>query len=213
MGAMYIPREFQVSLPLAQQILARYDFATLVTVDENGPFASHLPFLYRPGEGALGTLSAHLAKANPQWKSFSPPGEILAIFQGPHAYVSPSWYSAHPSVPTWNYVVVHARGIARPITDEAKVRKLLEDLVAKHDATWTMELPDDYLRGMMKQIVAFDIEVTRLEGKFKLSQNRSKEDQRSVQRELARSDDPLAQELANVMGSLQEDPKPPGPPP
>ena len=212
MGAMYIPREFQVPPALAKPILDRYDFATLVTVDENGPFASHLPFLYRPGEGALGTLSAHLAKANPQWKSFSAPGEILAIFQGPHAYVSPSWYSAHPSVPTWNYVVVHARGIARPITDEAKVRKLLEDLVAKHDATWTMDLPDDYLRGMMKQIVAFDIEVTRLEGKFKLSQNRSKEDQRSVQRELARSDDRLAQELARVMGSLQEDPKPPGPP-
>ena len=212
MSTMYIPREFQVPPALAKAILDRYDFATLVTVDKSGPSASHLPFLYRPDAGPLGTLSAHLAKANPQWKSFPAPGEVLVIFQGPHAYVSPSWYSAHPSVPTWNYVVVHARGIARPITDEAKVRKLLEDLVAKHDETWKMELPDDYLRGMMKQIVAFDIEVTRLEGKFKLGQNRSKEDQQSVQRELARSADPLAQELARVMRSLQEDPKPPGPP-
>ncbi len=206
MYAMYIPREFQVPPALAKPILDRYDFATLVTVDENGPYASHLPFLYRPDKGPLGTLSAHLAKANPQWKSFPAPGEVLVIFQGPHAYISPSWYSEHPSVPTWNYVVVHARGIARPITDEAKVRSLLEDLVAKHDETWKMELPDDYLRGMMKQIVAFDIEVTRLEGKFKLSQNRSQEDQERVQRELARSDDPLSRELATMMRRRPEDP-------
>jgi transcriptional regulator len=120
MGAMYIPRDFQVPPALAKPTLNRYDFATLVTVDQHGPFASHLPFLYRPDEGPLGTLRAHLAKANPQWKTFAGPGEVLAIFQGPHAYVSPSWYAAHPSVPTWNYVVVHARGIARPVTDEAE---------------------------------------------------------------------------------------------
>jgi transcriptional regulator len=201
---MYVPRDFRVPLPLAQSFLARYDFGTLVSVEEGVPFASHLPFLYRPEAGALGTLTAHMARANPQWKSFSESRELLAIFQGPHAYVSPSWYSVHPSVPTWNYVAVHASGVARLVTDESSVLKILGELVARNDPAWTMDLPGDYLSGMIRQIVAFEIELTKLEGKFKLSQNRPAGDQESVQRELARSEDPLARELARVMLSVRE---------
>ncbi|HXX94772.1 MAG TPA: FMN-binding negative transcriptional regulator [Planctomycetota bacterium] len=204
MIGMYIPRDFQVPLPLARAFLARYDFGTLVTVDGGVPWATHLPLLYRPEGGTQGVLVGHVARANPQWKSFSGAGEVLAVFQGPHAYVSPRWYSHHPSVPTWNYMVVHVQGVARPMTQEPAIHQLLRDLVARYDPEWKMDLPADYLDGMIRGIVAFEIEITRLEGKFKISQNRPADDQKSVQRELARSEDPLARELAALMLSVSE---------
>ena len=200
---MYTPGEFRAPLELAQAFLQKHDFGVLVTVDRGVPSATHLPFLYRPEPRPLGTLTAHMARANPQWKAFSA-SEVLAVFQGPHAYVSPSWYSVHPSVPTWNYAVVHAYGVPRTIDDESAVRRVLAQLVAKYDPTWPMNLPEEFFARMVRQITAFEIGITRLEGKFKMSQNRSEEDRSSVERELARSEDPAARELARMMRAVKE---------
>jgi len=203
MKGMYIPPDFQVPPARAGEFLGRYGFGAWITPQEGSLVATHLPFLYRPSEGPWGTLVAHLARANRQWTEIEAPKETLVIFPGPHAYVSPSWYEVHPSVPTWNYAVVHAYGISSLITEESEVRSVLLDLVQKYDPGWAMDLPDDYLSRMIRQIVAFKIRVTRLEGKFKLSQNRPAQDRENVERELARSPDPMAREVAGVMRAVR----------
>ena len=185
-------------------LMREYNFATLVTQHQGAPFATHLPFMLDAERGPHGTLLAHLARANPQWRDFSS-SEALVIFQGPHAYISPSWYEVHPSVPTWNYAVVHAYGTPRPIEDRDTLYRMLEALVDTHEAgfaqPWRMELPDDYLDKMMRAVVGFEIEITRLEGKLKLSQNRSEHDQRRVVEMLGTSADPLSVDVAAMMDS------------
>jgi predicted FMN-binding regulatory protein PaiB len=112
--AMYIPQFNHVTDPaILHALMQHFSFATLVTQHEGRPFATHLPFLVEPEHGEQGRLLAHLAKANPQWTDFGPGREALVIFQGPHTYISPSWYETQPSVPTWNYAVVHAYGARR----------------------------------------------------------------------------------------------------
>jgi len=202
---MYVPKDFRIPLPLARAVMQRYSFATLVTAESGAPVGTHLPILYRPAEGSLGKLAGHVAKANLQWKSFTESHQVLVIFQGPHAYVSPSWYKVQPSVPTWNYISVHAAGVARPVGDEGAVRRILADLVAAYDESWKMSaLTDDYIQGMTRQIVAFEIELTSIEGKFKLNQNRSAEDRVAVRKELEKSAYPVARELASYMLALEE---------
>jgi transcriptional regulator len=204
---MYIPKHFQVTdRTLLNGLMERFSFATLVTTHEGRPFATHLPFLVYPDAGDLGLLAGHMARANDQWRDFANGSEALAIFQGQHAYISPSWYQAHPSVPTWNYMVVHAYGVPRVIEDEARVREVLGALVDKHegafDEPWRMDgLTDDYLGKMTRGIVAFELPIARLEGKFKLSQNRPETDQRRVVETLASSTDPLERELAAAMAA------------
>jgi transcriptional regulator len=125
-----------------------------------------------------------MARANPQWRDFAGKPEVLVIFQGPQAYVSPSWYEDHPSVPTWNYAVVHAHGTPEVIDDGAAMHEMLQSLVQAHEAPlpqpWTFDLPEDYLHNMMQGIVGFTIRISRLEGKYKLSQNRPSTDQQRV---------------------------------
>src|SRR6185312_6375986 len=115
------------------------------------------------------------------WQHWADAPEVLCIFQGPHAYISPSWYMAKVAVPTWNYATVHVTGHARVETDPAVVRRILADTTAKHEAglpqPWKLELPEDYMERMTKAIVGFSVEITRMEAKFKLGQNRSAEDQ------------------------------------
>jgi transcriptional regulator len=204
---MYNPKHFQVTdRALLTELMERFSFATLVTTHDGSPLAAHLPFLIDPDAGDLGLLAGHMARANEQWRDFADGSEALAIFQGQHAYISPSWYQAHPSVPTWNYMVVHAYGVPRVIEDEARVGEMLRALVDKHegsfDEPWRMDdLPGDYLRKMARGIVAFEMPIARLEGKFKLSQNRSEIDQRRVVEALASSADPLERELAAAMAA------------
>ncbi len=146
-----------------------------------------------------------MARANPQWRDFDVDGEqeVLVIFQGPHTYVSPSWYTVQPSVPTWNYAAVHAYGIPRLIEDEAELYAALQLLVETYEAPrsqpWTLSEPDDFLRKMMKAIVGFSIPISRLEGKYKLSQNRSPEDQEHVVQQLALQGEPLDVGVADLM--------------
>ncbi len=200
---MYIPSSFrQDDLASLHALMTEYNFATLVSQHEGKPVASHLPFLLQAEPGQFGTLWTHLAKANPQWRSLTE-GEVLVIFQGPHAYISPSWYEVVPSVPTWNYAVVHAYGQARRMDEAATLHEFMGGLVHRHEDGFSQpwrfeELADDYVQKMMAAIVGFEIEITRLEGKFKLSQNRSAQDQHNVVEALQGGDE-LARETARMM--------------
>jgi transcriptional regulator len=203
---VYIPGETRVTDPRRlHELMRQHSFGVLVTVRDGCPRASHLPFLVLAG-GEHGRLVAHMARANDQWQDFRPGAEVLVVFQGEHAYVSPSWYDKHPSVPTWNYVVVHARGVPMLIEEPAAVRAYLQALVDHHErgfeTPWRMELPADYLARMMRAIVAFEIPISRIEGKFKLSQNRSRADQHRVANALAQSEDAGARGAADLMIAL-----------
>lgn len=195
---MYLPQHFAVTEPeVLFDLMRRFSFATLVSIHEGKPFATHLPFVVYPERNLL---VSHLARANPQWTSFATKEEVLVIFQGDHSFISPTWYNKHPSVPTWNYMTVHAYGRVQIIEEPAAVKTLLHDLVLQYEQQWKMEeLPESYLHGMMKGIVAFQIEMTRLEGKFKLSQNRSRADRERVVAALGQSPNPSDQAIAAQM--------------
>lgn len=195
---MYLPQHFTETEPrVLLNLMRHFSFATMISVHEGRPFASHLPFAVDP-EGNL--LTSHIARANPQWNSFAQNEEVLVIFQGDHSYISPTWYEKHPSVPTWNYMTVHAYGRVQIVEEPAVVKSLLHNLVVQYEQQWKMdELPEDYLYGMMKGIVAFQVEITRLEGKFKLSQNRSRTDQEQVIAALKQSRYPNDQAVAVQM--------------
>lgn len=183
---LYLPAHFRMDDEAAQlAFIERHAFATLVSASAHGELhVSHLPFHLRREPGARPRLLAHVARANPHWEVLEGAASVLAIFNGPHAYVSPGWYANHPSVPTWNYAVVHAHGRAR-LLDEAELHELLFELSATYEAPrekpWRMgELPAPYVDSMMKMIVGFEVEVERLEAKFKLSQNRPAEAPRVI---------------------------------
>jgi transcriptional regulator len=199
---MYIPKAFREDdLNTLHKLMREYSFATLITQHKGVPFATHLPFILDAERGPNGTLLAHMARANPQWHDFDSEQEVLVIFQGPHAYVSPSWYEVELSVPTWNYAVVHAYGIPRLIEDANRLYNLLKILIETHEAQfekpWPFQLADDYLQKMMRGIVGFEIEITRLEGKFKLSQNRTESERENVIAALQESTD--TQAVAELM--------------
>lgn len=190
---IYVPEHFaEHDLTRLHALVRAHNFATLVSAHQGEIRVSHLPFLL-DAEGRM--LRAHMARANPQWRTFSPEHEVLVIFHGPHHYVSPAWYASHPSVPTWNYAVVHAQGRPKLIEDRERLTALVRQLVTRHEAAspepWKMDLPADYQDKMLSGIVGFEIEITRLEGKFKLSQNRPGGDRPLVIEELERlgSDD------------------------
>lgn len=160
-------------------------FATVVTVDEAGlPFATHMPIVLDKGRGQFGTLVSHMARANPQWKHFAYADEILVIFGGPHAYISPSWYAGDFNVPTWNYMAVHAYGKPNVVEDEATLQQMLTDLIAVNEKgltpEWSVDWSDERNVKMLKAIVGFEMEITRLEGKSKLNQNKTVADQQGV---------------------------------
>jgi len=203
---MYIPNLFREDdLSVLHPLMQTYSFATLVTQHDGAPYATHLPLTLRSEEGPFGTLVGHMARANPQWRDFDVDGEqeVLVIFQGPHTYVSPSWYTVQPSVPTWNYAAVHAYGVPRLIEDEAALYEALQWLVQTYEASqeqpWTLNGPDDFLRNMMRAIVGFTIPITRLEGKYKMSQNRSPEDRERVVQRLASQGEPFDSAVAALM--------------
>jgi transcriptional regulator len=200
---MYMPRAFSVTdQQILHQFIDQHSFATLVSTLDGKPFASHLPLLLERTRSAQGALLGHVARANPHWRAFDGKQEALAIFQGPHAYVSPSWYSTAPAVPTWNYTAVHAYGVPQVLADEQAFSELLDRLIAYHEAgmptPWSGELPADFRARLMQGIVGFVMPIERLEGKFKLSQNRSQEDRRRVVEHLAGSADAGEKALAEL---------------
>jgi transcriptional regulator len=194
---MYIPKAFREDdINTLHKFIREYSFATLITQHKGAPFATHLPFILDAQRGQNGSLLAHMAHANPQWHDFVSEQEVLVIFQGPHAYVSPSWYEVELSVPTWNYAVVHAYGIPRLFEDSEELYKLLKILIETHEAQferpWPFQLPDEYLQKMIRGIVGFEIKITRLEGKFKMSQNRTESERENVLAALQESTNTLA---------------------
>lgn len=201
---MYIPSPFRVedAAKLAA-FMQCHSFATLITHDGTAPFASHLPMLLRPGTGTHGMLASHMARANPQWRHFAAGGEVLVVFQGPHGYISPSWYQTEPAVPTWNYASVHAYGIPAVFTDHERVVSLLREMVSAYEGAferpWPGDIPDDYRDKMIQGIVAFEIPIRRIEGKFKLGQNRPTADVQGVFDALSRSADAEGRAVAEMM--------------
>ena len=181
----YIPTHFRIDeRDTLERFIAANAFGTLVSAGTAGLSVSHVPFLAERGADGRLRLLGHVARANDHWRELEAATETAAIFEGPHAYVSPGWYRNHPSVPTWNYAVVHARGTAR-LLPPADLPMLLERLSRAYEddrpAPWRMgDLPADYTSKMLAAIVGFEIAVERLEGKFKLSQNRRREDVEAV---------------------------------
>jgi transcriptional regulator len=191
---MYIPNAFREDDAATMVAFMRANsFVTLVSVIDGAPFASHVPVVVSSAGDAV-TLTGHLAKANPHWRAFGA-GETLAIFTGPHAYVSPSLYEKRESVPTWNYIAVHAYGTPRAMRyadDPAALERALQHLIAANESSYQAHwdsLPESFRTGMMGGVVGFEMPVSRLEGKYKLSQNRSHADRHSVAHALLGSAD------------------------
>jgi transcriptional regulator len=183
--------------------IEQHDFGLLVTQGSAGLIASQIPFLIARRDGQL-YLEGHIALANPQGAELDGAADVLAIFAGPHAYISPSWYQAGPAVPTWNYATVHAYGATRRIDDADWLRDLVDRLSRRHEAReaapWRMDgLPEPYIASMLTGIVGVEIAVSRLEGKFKLSQNRPAADRPRIIAALERREDPESRAVAQLM--------------
>jgi transcriptional regulator len=203
---MYSPAVFKVEdRETLIAFMRHHSFATIITHDAGIPHATQMPVLFREVGDGPGTLVSHLARANPQWRHFETGGEVLVLFTGPHAYVSPAWYTTIPAVPTWNYTAVHVYGKARLITDHDAFAAMLHELIEFHEADspkrWDGEMPDEFRDGLMKAIVGFEIEITRIEGKFKLSQNRP-DDAPGIIAALTESRDQTDREVAAMMEGL-----------
>lgn len=189
---MYIPKINQeTDLNTLHDFMMAHNFAILVNQHGGELNATHLPLILDKEQGDYGTLIGHIARANKQWKTFGD-DEVMIIFNGPHTYISPTWYENHPSVPTWNYATVHAYGVPQLIEDHAAVDQALHRLVKNHERSrnpeWIMDLPDALMDTMRKAIVAFEIKISRIEGKFKLSQNKTDAEQQNVIAELLKSE-------------------------
>jgi transcriptional regulator len=175
---MYIPASFRMDdLDVLYSFIEEYSFAALISVCGGGPFATHLPLLI---DRERRVLMGHVARANPHADVFGAASESMAIFSGPHAYVSPSWYAAAPAVPTWNYAAVHVYGPLRLLSED-RTEELVDLTVDKYESArstpWPNDLPRDFREKMLKGIAGFEMPIGRIEGKFKFGQNRAKSDQ------------------------------------
>jgi len=197
---VYIPKHFKVEdRTKIFNFIDDNSFGTLVSMQDDRPVASHLPFLLDREEEYL---YSHFARLNDQWKSIESQ-ESLIIFQGPHTYVSSSWYETNQSVPTWNYVAVHVYGRIEIIKDKKEVLSSLEKLVLKYEEPNGIykldESNNEFIEGLSRGIVVFRMKVDRLEGKWKLSQNHSEDRQRKVINKLEQSKSEDARNIAELM--------------
>lgn len=203
---MYVPPHFEETRPgVLHDLIRGYPLAALITLGQSGLNANHIPLEIDPEPAPLGTLRGHVARGNPVWRDFSREVEVLAVFQGPQAYISPAWYATKREtgkvVPTYNYVVVHAYGPMRIIDDRAWLRGLVERLTNRHEAgrpePWKVtDAPDDFVEQMLGAIVGIEIPLTRLLGKWKVSQNRPAADREGVVKALRELDDSGARAMA-----------------
>ncbi len=197
---MYIPKHFKIDdQELMFDIMEEYSFATLISQHNGSPYATHLPFTL---DREVGVLHGHIARPNTQWKNI-PGQEVLVIFQGPHSYISPSWYETNTAVPTWNYVAIHVYGNTEVVEDEQELRSSLHELVDKYEHPGSLYTLNDvepsYLEELSKGIVGFRIKITRIEGKQKLSQNHSKERQNLVINHLEQSPRENSKKISELM--------------
>jgi transcriptional regulator len=199
---MYIPEHFRLRHDEEGiAFMQANPFAILISSTEFGPYATHLPLSVHQNQKEV-VLRGHVAKANPHWRYLEQQSQCLTIFHGPHSYISPTNYTAHESVPTWNYAAVHVYGNARLFTQEQDVHSMLNELINTFEpayrAQWE-ELSPKFRDNMLRQIVGFQIVATKIEGKFKLSQNRTREDQANVITSLENSEDSTISGVARMM--------------
>lgn len=209
---MHRPTIFQEdNLDKLVTFMQAHSFATLVSTVEGVPFASHIPLVVTETDGVV-TLVGHLAKGNPHWQAFDI-AESLAIFSGAHAYISPTLYEKYESVPTWNYIAVHAYGTPKIITFKdapEQMDQMIDEMVDIYEASYKAQwhsLSAAFRTGMMKGIVGFEMAVTRLEGKYKLSQNRSVIEQHNVSDALLQNPDPTIHRVGHEMKNNLESEK------
>lgn len=201
---MYVPTSFREDRPeKLHEFIKRYSFGTLFSGLEGNLQASHLPFLLDERSGDHGTLAGHMAKANSHWQNLEGQ-EVMVVFQGPHTYISPTWYEEPETVPTWNYVAVHVYGKYVSADPESGLRQILEKTVGTYEESmpkpWNMkELSESFLEKMLRMIVGFKIEVSRMEGKWKLSQNHPESRRQKVIRALGKQGRPDGLEIAKLM--------------
>jgi transcriptional regulator len=206
---MYVPPHFEETrLEVLHELIRARPLATVVTLSADGINANHIPLHLCEQQGRLGALRGHVARSNPMWRDRVEDVEALAIFQGAHGYISPSWYPTKREhgkvVPTWNYAVVHAYGPLRVIDDPVWLRELLEVLVRRHEASsiapWSIsDAPPEFIERMIGSIVGFEIVISRLNGKWKASQNQPAENRAGVVEALKQRGDPTAIEMAELV--------------
>jgi transcriptional regulator len=199
---VYVPAAFaETDTAKLHDFMRRHSFAVLTSHGQGGLVASHLPLLLDAEAGPMGCLLGHMARANPQWRQVE--GGVMAIFSGPHAYVSPAWYEEAGTVPTWNYVAVHAYGTFRIVEGRDELLEILRRSVRTYESPrpqpWAFDESEPHVDRMLKAIVGFHIEITRLEGKWKLSQNHSEERRRKVIRALGARADEESRAVAALM--------------
>jgi transcriptional regulator len=183
---MYIPAHFLIQNPQdLHTIIQEHPLGALVTSGPEGLDANHIPFEFDPNQGPHGLLTAHVARANPVWQQCQSGADVLVIFRGNESYISPNWYPSkhetHRQVPTWNYEVVHVHGRLTVMDEEKFVRRVVARLTREHEASeprpWKMgDSPPEYIAQMLKAVVGIQVEIQRIEGKAKLSQNREARD-------------------------------------
>lgn len=206
---MFVPEPFEETrVEVLHELIRAHPFGVLVTLNEGNLEANHLPFELDSEPAPFGTLRGHVARANPVWHAHAGANETLAIFQGPQAYISPGWYETKKRtgevVPTYNYAVVHAYGTLRAIEEREWLRGLVERLTRRHEAgkpaPWEVsDAPSGYIERMLGAIVGLELRITRLVGKWKVSQNRPAADRAGVVEGLRGTDDPQARAMAALV--------------
>lgn len=199
---MYIPEDFRLRHDEdAIAFMRANPFAILISSADDGPFATHLPLFVSVADEKV-MLRGHVAKANPHWRYLEQQTQCLTIFHGPHSYISPSNYTARESVPTWNYAAVHLYGNARIFSLQQDLREMLHELMETFEPAYRLQwegLSQTYRENMLRQIVGFEIIATKIEGKFKLSQNRTRQDQSNVIASLENAEDSVVSGVARMM--------------
>jgi len=211
---MYLPKHFEETrVATLHELIRAHPLGALVTFDAGRIEANHIPFEIDPDPAPFGTLHGHVARANPAWRGLSPAVDALVIFQGPEAYVSPSWYPSKQEsgkvVPTWNYAVVHAYGPVRAVDDAVWLRAFVEKLTDRHEAgraaRWKVtDSPADYVDKMVTAIVGIELPIARLLGKWKVSQNRPAPDREGVVAGLHEQGSDVAKAMAELVRAAKD---------
>jgi transcriptional regulator len=208
---MYVPAQFKEDrVAVLHDAIRKYGFGTLVTSSGQELEASHLPMLLEPEPAPFGTLLGHVARANPQWQRSKPDFQALAIFLGPNTYITPSWYPTKQQtgkvVPTWNYLAIHAYGMLSFFDDPAELREHVGKMTDTHEASraapWAVsDAPANFVDQMLGAIVGFELRITKLEGKWKMSQNRPAQDVAGVLEGLTREDGEAHGPVAEIVAA------------
>jgi transcriptional regulator len=199
---MYIPPSFaETNQTTLFEFIERNNFGLLVSHGNSEPLATHLPFLLDRQDGQSGSLIGHMARVNPHWQAAN--RGVLIVFSGPHTYISPSWYESDNVVPTWNYVAVHVYGTLHVIEDEDATLKILRDFVTFHEKSmptpWTLPNNEHFVKKLAESVVAFQVKISRMEGKWKLSQNHPRQRRERVIHALSSQRDENSQAIAAMM--------------